>query len=386
MGVAAGRSRPDTTVSPGGLRLTIPDTVRVATVGAQSRWGWLVPFGPVIALLGAIVVVWQQSRTSIRLTADQIEAAENRARDDADQRRAQVERDRRIGRLDRQLAELYGPLLAEYEAGERNWFAFVLEFSFDEHKLKPLRRFFPAHTRPTFRHPDPEALAEYRRRMRLLFQPTNRRMRDIISAHLDLVVGFELPPQLVAFLAHAASVDELVARWSADESFTRSVASTTDAHTVYYVHPSGMQHYIRAAFAVLADARAKMLGDAEIEIGETETAIAIALRARHNEWAALPLNIEAHPDTHITYADRDLRIAEERGELRRSRLNPRGTAPRPGPTPSGDDVHLDALDPLHDPTLRPDSPAWADVAGKPPPTVPSTKRVTHRPPAHRRRA
>jgi hypothetical protein len=111
--------------------------------------------------------------------------------------RAQVRQERRQARLARvssQLRELYGPLNALVDVNERIWEA-LREF-----RLPP-----QAERRP-------EASTEDWRRWRdHALMPANRRMRDLIIEHADLLVETDVPERLRDFCAHVTSLEIFIA-------------------------------------------------------------------------------------------------------------------------------------------------------------------------------
>jgi hypothetical protein len=110
--------------------------------------------------------------------------------------RGQVQQERRQARLTRvgsQLRELYGPLHALVDVNERIW------ESLRESRLPPQAE----------RQPGGGA-EDWRRWRDLALMPTNRRMRDIIIEHADLLVETEIPKPLQDFCAHVTSLEVLL--------------------------------------------------------------------------------------------------------------------------------------------------------------------------------
>lgn len=110
--------------------------------------------------------------------------------------RGQVQQERRQARLARvgsQLRELYGPLHALVDVNERIW------ESLRESRLPP-----QAERQPGLSSED------WRRWRDLALMPANRRMRDIIIEHADLLVETETPRPLQDFCAHVTSLEVLV--------------------------------------------------------------------------------------------------------------------------------------------------------------------------------
>jgi hypothetical protein len=111
--------------------------------------------------------------------------------------REQIRQERRQARLTRlssQLRELYGPLNAMVDVNERIWEA--------------LRDFeLPPQTERR-----PEAGTDSWRRWREgALMPTNRKMRDLIVEHADLLVETEVPQALRDFCAHVTSIEIVIA-------------------------------------------------------------------------------------------------------------------------------------------------------------------------------
>lgn len=82
-----------------------------------------------------------------------------------------------LGRLDKQLSDLYRPLYALDKSGLEHWFAFCRDFSNDPKH----REFFPCDTNvPEFPPPNPRQLKAYRSWMEKVFMPTQTRMEEVI--------------------------------------------------------------------------------------------------------------------------------------------------------------------------------------------------------------
>src|SRR5215210_5339283 len=123
-----------------------------------------------------------------------------------------------LDRLNRQLSQLYGPLYALYEEGERNWMLFVARFSHDDRPWSK-RTFLPSGS-DKFSPPEADRMVEYRRRMEQLFMPTNIQMEKLIVQNADLVIGTRMPDEFSDFLAHVAAAKLLVHRWKNDGAFS----------------------------------------------------------------------------------------------------------------------------------------------------------------------
>jgi hypothetical protein len=110
---------------------------------------------------------------------------------------AQLKQERRQARLTRisnQLRDLYGPLNTLVDVNERIW--------------EELRS---SHLPPkAYRSPEAGTDAWTRWRDHALM-PNNRKMRDLIIEHADLIVGLEMPQPLKDFSAHVMSLEIVLA-------------------------------------------------------------------------------------------------------------------------------------------------------------------------------
>ncbi|MGC4859774.1 hypothetical protein [Micromonospora sp. DT41] len=147
----------------------------------------------------------------------------------ARQERRQV----RLARINSQLRDLYGPLNAMVDANERTWEA--------------LRKVHLPEA--AARNPD-GGTASWRRWRDEVLQPANRRMRDLIFAHADLVVEVEVPDPLYDFCAHVAA-QEVVRAAEVDEGIREPVLIN---------HPGDAYvFYVRRTFAALKSEQAQLL-------------------------------------------------------------------------------------------------------------------------------
>ena len=150
--------------------------------------------------------------------------------------RAQVHLERRQARLTRinsQLRELYGPPNALVDVNERIWEALR------ESRLPPQAE----------RRPDAGTRDWLRWRDHALM-PVNRRMRDLIMDHADLLVEANVPEPLLDFCAHVTSLEVILAA-EADGLEERTLIGHPGAAYVAYVRDtfsslkSEQQHLLR---------------------------------------------------------------------------------------------------------------------------------------------
>jgi hypothetical protein len=186
-----------------------------------------------------------------------------------------------LDRLNRQLSQLYGPLYALYEAGERNWMLFVARFSHDGRPWAE-RTFLPSGS-DKFPPPEADRMVEYRRRMEQLFMPTNSQMEQLIVQHADLVVGTRMPDEFSDFLAHVAAAKLLMHRWKNDAALS---PERWEQHGVEYPHPWALKHLIRGSFEALKSTQQELLtGSLEsIDEARLERRIRIRMDELAEQW------------------------------------------------------------------------------------------------------
>lgn len=149
--------------------------------------------------------------------------------------RAQLRQERRQARFARvssQLRELYGPLNALVDVNERIWQA-----------LRDVRLPPQAERRP-------EAATEDWRRWRdHALMPANRRMRDLIMEHADLLVETDVPQPLRDFCAHVTSFEIVLA------------AETEHLREVTLIPHPGITYtsYVRDTYRCLKDKQQHLL-------------------------------------------------------------------------------------------------------------------------------
>lgn len=111
----------------------------------------------------------------------------------------------RLERVNRQLAELYGPLYALSRATDISREAF-------RQKYHPGKSFLPA---------DAIKSDEIRTAVMLwmseVFMPFNMTMEKVVVEHADLLIGSEMPQCLLDLCAHVASHRVIIKRWESGD-------------------------------------------------------------------------------------------------------------------------------------------------------------------------
>lgn len=117
-----------------------------------------------------------------------------------------AQRDDPLARINRQLSEFYGPLLALTRSGEESWKAF-------RRRYRPGEGSFWRGGPP----PSAEDAAAWRRWMTTVFMPVNERMTEIVLNSADLIEEPEMPPCRLAPCAHVAGYQAIVKKWESGE-------------------------------------------------------------------------------------------------------------------------------------------------------------------------
>ena len=135
-----------------------------------------------------------------------------------------------LARVNAQLRDLYGPLIAMVSANENLWQAMRKSIlpSRDQRRSGAL----------TAEHAE-----EWRYWLQQALMPANIKMRDVILQHADLMIGDDLPQVMQEFCSHVAAYEVLLARGAEQNwSFKRSLIP----------HPGpSFAEYIQTSFATL---------------------------------------------------------------------------------------------------------------------------------------
>lgn len=136
------------------------------------------------------------------------------------------QRKARLGRVNEQLSQFYGPLFALSRSAEIAWRGFRTRY-------RPEVAFWSVDAPPSA-----EELAEFRNWMTRVLMPIDRRMRDVVVGRADLLEEERMPECLLSLLAHVSSYEAVMGRWeSGDLSIHRAavdfpgeqIAAYTDA-------------------------------------------------------------------------------------------------------------------------------------------------------------
>ncbi|MFD6423750.1 hypothetical protein [Streptomyces sp. NPDC060198] len=136
----------------------------------------------------------------------------------------------RIDWISSQLKDLYGPLLVLTETNEKAWIEYRRRY------IVPIDAGSVADALPE------QEEVQWRTWVEAVFAPTAQKMREIITARGDLIIGGEMPPVILDFCAHSATYDALLASWD----------GAGPIKTPLVHHPgSSFLSYVRESYGIL---------------------------------------------------------------------------------------------------------------------------------------
>jgi hypothetical protein len=139
-----------------------------------------------------------------------------------------------------QLRYFYGPLLANAEASQRAWAAFM-------------RRYNPKASGPFWDPVNPptmEAIRTWHHWMTIVFMPLNVRSIEVISERADLLIGNGMPQCLTDLCAHVLTLKAVLASWQDDPHYQPQVPS-------YPAH--ALLDYLEQSFSMLKSEQFRLL-------------------------------------------------------------------------------------------------------------------------------
>lgn len=116
------------------------------------------------------------------------------------------ERKDRLDRVNKQLGEFYGPLLALTSSGRSAWLAFRTRY-------RPDTPSYWSDAPP----PTPEEAEAWRLWTTEVFMPVNLRIVDLITRHADLLDESEMPQVLLDVCAHVAAYQAVLKQWEMED-------------------------------------------------------------------------------------------------------------------------------------------------------------------------
>lgn len=158
-----------------------------------------------------------------------------------------AQRTDRLERINRQLSDFYGPLLAHTRSSDESWRAFR-------------RRYRPPGDMSFWRTDPPlttEDVIAWRLWMSAVFMPVNQRMTELVFQHADLIEEPDMPQCLLSMCAHVAGYQAVLEQWkTGDVSMERA-----DNVSVVNFPGTELAEYAAEAFARLKAEQGRLLGE-----------------------------------------------------------------------------------------------------------------------------
>jgi hypothetical protein len=156
----------------------------------------------------------------------------------ANARRLQ-ERNDRLARVSRQLGELYGPALAISDSTRISFDAFCAKYG-DVRKFKDQQERLSVKQRTA-----------WQAWMVTIFQPSNRRLFELLMTKADLLVDETMPECISAFCSHVTSYDVVLTGW---DKGSEELFAAVD-------YPPEFTEYVRTSYMLLKRRQAKLLAE-----------------------------------------------------------------------------------------------------------------------------
>ena len=155
------------------------------------------------------------------------------------------ERKARIERVNRQLKEFYGPLLACVSATSSAKRAMIKQMlgseAIREESLHAIIR------------RDPSASRTYQQWMELVLQPLNERAAKVVTENIDLLEGSEITTSLLQLVAHVYANRVLISSWKETPTSLPSFSSAIS-------YPDRLEEFVAREFSRMKRVQAELLG------------------------------------------------------------------------------------------------------------------------------
>ena len=163
----------------------------------------------------------------------------------------------RLERINRQLSQFYGPLLALTRSSHESWQAFRKRYrsgggSFWKCDPPPTR----------------EDAVAWRLWMTTVFMPLHQRMMEIVLNHADLIEEPEMPSCLLDLCVHVAGYQAVLKEWESGEIS----AEREDNISIVNFPGEELGEYAAAAFGRLKAEQAKLLGSTAMTVRSSRRA------------------------------------------------------------------------------------------------------------------
>ena len=165
--------------------------------------------------------------------------------------RAQQHRGR-VDRVNEQLKELYGPLLAVVTASKSSYNAMLRQaggcLRDDGLTMKPSE--FRAAVRAD---PEGQAASAYRAWVRTVLMPLSEKAAQLVIQRADLLEGSGIEPLLLQLVAHVGAMKVLVQRWDESDAGTAEQSSLI-------AYPDELHGWVQKGYSKLKKRQAELLG------------------------------------------------------------------------------------------------------------------------------
>jgi hypothetical protein len=158
----------------------------------------------------------------------------------------------RLERINRQLSEFYGPLLALTRSSDESWQAFRKRY-----RPSVGESFWKSDPPPTR-----EDAAAWRLWMTTVFVPLHQRMMDLVLMHAALIEEPEMPSCLLVVCVHVAGYQAVLKEWETGEI---SVERDDNISIVNFPGEE-LAEYAAAAFSRLKAEQASLLGSTAVPV------------------------------------------------------------------------------------------------------------------------
>jgi hypothetical protein len=157
-----------------------------------------------------------------------------------------AQRNDRLERINRQLSEFYGPLLALTRSSGQSWQAFRQRY-----RPPGSESFWKSDPPPTR-----EDAVAWRLWMTTVFMPVHQRMMELVLERADLIEEPEMPPSLLDLCAHVNGYQAILKEWEKGEIST----AREDNISVVNFPGEKLAEYAATAFGRLKAEQAELLG------------------------------------------------------------------------------------------------------------------------------
>ena len=160
-----------------------------------------------------------------------------------------AQRNDRLERINRQLSEFYGPLLALTRPSGQSWQAFRQRY-----RPPGSESFWKSDPPPTR-----DDTIAWRLWMTTVFMPVHQRMMELVLNRADLIEEPEMPPCLLDLCAHVNGYQAILKEWETGEI---SMAREDNISVVIFPGQE-LAEYAATAFSRLKAEQARLLGSTE---------------------------------------------------------------------------------------------------------------------------